>query len=155
MYCSKIITINSHCFVSAPTVLLAAKCCYGRQVNKRQAAANADALLSTVSEKWYLKKMCKAFGIFVSSTSAILVDERRVFWVFWNTSPFYVVSSHFTSYLAQIIAGSWVRSSFIAPEVCVLVMLQRWWKKCWKTWVVKGLNLHWWHFYHVPYLLDC
>jgi len=59
MYCSKIITINSHCFVSAPTVLLAAKCCYGRQVNKRQAAANADALLSTVSEKWYLKKCAR------------------------------------------------------------------------------------------------
>jgi len=41
--------------------LLAAKCCCGRQVDKRQAAANAVALLSIVGNA-ALEKMCKVFG---------------------------------------------------------------------------------------------
>jgi len=49
MYCGTIITIKSHHFVySLIAVLAATKYSCGRQVNKRQAAANAIALLSTV-----------------------------------------------------------------------------------------------------------
>jgi len=48
MCSSTIITTKSHNFVYTLIALLAAKCCCGRQINKRQAAANAVALLSTV-----------------------------------------------------------------------------------------------------------
>jgi len=46
--CSTTITTKSPRIVYTFTALLAAKCCCGRQVNKRQAAANAGALLPTV-----------------------------------------------------------------------------------------------------------
>jgi len=59
MYCSTITIIKSHHFVYTFRALLAAKCCCGKQVNKRQAAANAFALLSTVV---VLEKMCKVLG---------------------------------------------------------------------------------------------
>jgi len=42
-------------------MLLAAKCCCGRQVNKRQAAANTVAQLFTVGNV-VLEEMCKVFG---------------------------------------------------------------------------------------------
>jgi len=61
MYCTTIISIKSHHFVYTFIALLAGKCCCGRQVNKRQAAANAVALLFTVANE-VLEKMCKAFG---------------------------------------------------------------------------------------------
>jgi len=48
MYCSTIITIKSHHFIHPFIVLHATKCCCDKQVNKRQAVANAVALLSTV-----------------------------------------------------------------------------------------------------------
>jgi len=48
MYLSTIIKIKSHHFVCTFIALLADKCCCGSQVNKRQAAANAVALLSIV-----------------------------------------------------------------------------------------------------------
>jgi len=48
MYCSTILTIKSHPFVYTLIGLLPAECCCGRQGNKRQAGANAVALLSTV-----------------------------------------------------------------------------------------------------------
>jgi len=61
MYHSTIITIKSHHFINTFIVLLAAKFCCGRQVNKRQTAANAVAL-STVRNV-VLEKMCKIFGL--------------------------------------------------------------------------------------------
>jgi len=48
MYCSTMTTIKSYYFIYTFIALLATKCCYGRQVNKRRAAGNAFALLSTV-----------------------------------------------------------------------------------------------------------
>ena len=59
MYCNTMITKKSH-FVYTFIALLPAKCCYGRQVNKRQAVANAVVLLSTV-ENVVLHKMRKVF----------------------------------------------------------------------------------------------
>jgi len=47
MFFGTIITIKSHHFVYTFITLLAATCC-SRQVNKRQATANAVALLPTV-----------------------------------------------------------------------------------------------------------
>jgi len=46
MYCTTILTIKSHHIVYTFMALLTAKCCCGRQINKRQAAASAVALLS-------------------------------------------------------------------------------------------------------------
>jgi len=60
MYCSTIITTKSQHFLYF-IALLAAKCCCSRQVNKRQAAAKADALLSAVGNV-VLEKMCKLLG---------------------------------------------------------------------------------------------
>jgi len=60
MYCSTIIAIKSQQFVDIFIALLAAKCCYGRQVNKRQ-ATNAVPLLSTIGNV-VLEKMFEVFG---------------------------------------------------------------------------------------------
>jgi len=62
MYCSTKITTNSHHLVYTFIALLAAKCCCGRQANKRQVAANAVALLSTV-RKVVLEKMCEVLHL--------------------------------------------------------------------------------------------
>jgi len=61
MYCSAMTAIKSHHSVCTSIALLAAKCCCSRQVNKRQAAANAVVLLSTVGNV-LPAKMCKVFG---------------------------------------------------------------------------------------------
>jgi len=50
-------TIKLPQFVYTFIALLAAKCCCGRQANKRQAAANAVALLSTVGNVVLEKNM--------------------------------------------------------------------------------------------------
>jgi len=60
IYCSTIITIKPHHCVYTFIALLAAKSCCGRQVNKREAAATAIALPSTVRNA-VLEKMCKMF----------------------------------------------------------------------------------------------
>jgi len=60
MYCSTI-TLKSHRVVYTFVALPAAKCCCGRQVNKRQTAPNAAALLSIVGNV-VLQKTCKVFG---------------------------------------------------------------------------------------------
>jgi len=61
MYCRTIITIKSRHFVYTFLTLLAANCCCGRQVNKRQTAANAVALLFTAG-KVVFEKVCNVIG---------------------------------------------------------------------------------------------
>ena len=56
MYHSTIITIKSHPLIYTFLSLLAAKCCCSRQVDKRQVAVNAIALLSTVGNVVVEKK---------------------------------------------------------------------------------------------------
>ena len=48
VYCITIMTMKSHHFVYIFVALIAAKCWCGRRVSKRQAAANAVTLMSTV-----------------------------------------------------------------------------------------------------------
>ena len=60
MQCNNNNKISS--FVYTFIALLAAKCFCGRQVIKRQAAANAVALLSRVGNMVLEKTICKVFG---------------------------------------------------------------------------------------------
>jgi len=77
MYCSTIITTKSQYFVHPFVMLHAAQRCCGRQVSKRQAAANPVALLSTVGNV-VLEKIVE--GIWRDRLNWLAGRMRAVVW---------------------------------------------------------------------------